>query len=264
MMLMLVLVLIVVVMMLVLMLMLVMVVMMLMVMAGALGIVALAVVMMMVVMGLLVNIHQRILGLNGAQQRGGGQLVPGSGDDACVRVDGAQKLNALFQLFGSGDLGAGKHDALGRGNLVGEELAEIAGVHPAAVHVRHGGAGFQRDIDLLRKARDHVAHLGELANAGGLDDHAVGMILVDELDERVVEIARQGAADAAGIELGDLDAGILHERAVDANLAVFVLEEHQLLAFKRAAGEQLLDERGLARAKETGNYIYSGHFIHIS
>ena len=227
--------------------------------AGALGIIAL--VMMVMMMGLLVYVDERLLGLDGGEQLCGGQLVPGSGDDACVRIDGAQQLDGLVHLLGGGHLGAGKDDALGGSDLIGEELAEVAGVNAAAVHVGDGCACLKGDLDLICQTCDHVAHLGQLADAGGLDDDAVGMILVDQLDQRVVEITCQSAADAAGVQLGDLDAGVLHERAVNAYFAVFVLKQHQLLAFKGAAGEQLLDKGGLARAEETGNYIDTGHNV---
>lgn len=92
--------------------------------------------------------------------------------------------------------------------------------------------------------------VGQLAHAGRLDDDAVGMIGLDDLFERFAEIAHKRTADAARIHLGNLDAGLLQESAVNADFAEFVLNEHNLLALKRLL-QQLFDERGLACAPKT-------------
>ena len=109
----------------------------------------------------------------------------------------------------------------------------------------------------------HAADVRELAHAGGLDQDAVGMVGIDQLAQGLGEVAHQRAADAAGVQLGDLYAGILHEAAVDADLAVLVLQQHDLLALEGAV-QQLLDQRGLARAQEAGNNVDLGHGSHPS
>ena len=80
------------------------------------------------------------------------------------------------------------------------------------------------------------------------------MIGVDQLVDGLLEIARQRAADAAAVELGHGDAGVLHEAAVHAHFAVFIFQQDHLFAAHRAR-DQLFDQRGFARAQETGNNI---------
>ena len=101
--------------------------------------------------------------------------------------------------------------------------------------------------------------LAELADAGGLHQDPVRVIGVDQLVHRGLEVPGQGAADAARVQLGHGDAGVLHEAAVDADLAVFILQQHDLFV-PEAAGQQFPDERGLARAQEAGDYIDFYHF----
>ena len=88
------------------------------------------------------------------------------------------------------------------------------------------------------------------------------MILIYDLAQRLAEIAHQGAADAAGVHLGHLNAGLLHEAAVDADLAEFVFDQHDLLA-RQGFLKQLLDQRGLARAQEAGENINLRHIVNL-
>ena len=84
------------------------------------------------------------------------------------------------------------------------------------------------------------------------------MELRHDLFESLVEVADEGAADAARGHLGDLDAGLLEKAAVDVDLAEFVLDQHELFA---AVGfrDQLFDERGLAGAQKAGENINFRH-----
>ena len=72
--------------------------------------------------------------------------------------------------------------------------------------------------------------------------------------QRLVEVAHQRAADAAGGHFADLHAAVLQEAAVNGDLAELVFDQHQLFALI-GLGQQLLDERGLARAKESGDNV---------
>ena len=63
-----------------------------------------------------------------------------------------------------------------------------------------------------------------LADTGGLNDDAVRMELLLYLHKRFAEISDKRAADAAGIHLGNLDAGLLQKAAVDADFTEFVLD----------------------------------------
>ena len=111
---------------------------------------------------------------------------------------------------------------------------------------------------LVHQIHHGAADVGELAHAGGLDDDAVGMIGVHQLVQCGLKVAHQRAADAAGIQFGNLDAGIAHEAAVHADLAVFVFQQNDLLVIERAA-EQFFDQRGFARAQEAGYNVDFGH-----
>ena len=88
------------------------------------------------------------------------------------------------------------------------------------------------------------------------------MILVDHLAQRLAEVAHQRAADAAGVHLRHLDAGLLHEAAVNADLAEFIFNQNDLLAGKRLF-KQFLDQRRLARAKKAGKNINFRHGKHL-
>lgn len=63
-----------------------------------------------------------------------------------------------------------------------------------------------------------------------------------------------------GVHLVDLNAGVLHEAAVNAYLAEFVLYEHQPFALV-GLGYELLYKGGLASAQETRKNINLGHLL---
>ena len=228
--------------------------------AAALVIIVVVVVMLVVVLHDLLGTQQARRALNHVQHLRGGQLVPGGGDDAGMLVVAAQQLHAFFNALPGRGLGAAEDDGFRVFDLINEELAEILGVHAALAHVRDGGAALEGNLVFLHQIQHHAADIGELAHAGGLDDDAVGMIGIHQLVQRAAEVAHQRAADAAGIQLGDLDAGIAHEAAVHADLAVFIFQQHDLFVSKGAA-QELLDQRRLAGAQKTGNNIDLRHFV---
>ena len=98
-------------------------------------------------------------------------------------------------------------------------------------------------------------YIRELAYSGGLDEDTVGSELVDDFLKGCAEIAYQRAADAAGVHLGDLYAGLLQKAAVDTDLAEFVLDKDELLAVITVAYE-LLDESRLSGSQETRENVY--------
>ena len=73
------------------------------------------------------------------------------------------------------------------------------------------------------------------------------MELVHHLFQGLAEVPHQGAADAPGVHLRNLNARVLQKAAVNADLAKLVLNEHQLLALQGLV-QQFFDERGLASA----------------
>ena len=233
----------------------------------AAALVAVMVVMMVLVLVLvgeqLVDGQQEVRGFDGVEHLFRVQIVPGGGDDAGALVVFAQQGHGLFDAILAGGLGAAEDDGLSALDLVEEELAEVLQIDAALGHVGHGGAAGQRQVQLMGGVVHHPADVGQLAHAGGLDQDAVGMIGIDQLAEGLGEVAHQRAADAAGVQLGHLNARVLHEAAVDADLAVLVLQQNDLFIAECAA-QQLFDQRGLARAEETGNNVYLCHFDHLS
>ena len=88
------------------------------------------------------------------------------------------------------------------------------------------------------------------------------MVLIDDLRQRPSEIANQRTADAAGIHLGNVDARILQEAAVNADLAEFILNQNDLLALV-GFPDHLLDQSGFAGAQETGINVNFCHCLHL-
>ena len=199
---------------------------------------------------LLHHVVQRGVGLHGLLELLAGQLVPGGRDQGGPVVVLTDQLHGRLQL-GFGDvLRAAQHDAARRFDLVVVELTEVLHIELDLRRVGHSHGSAENSL-MLRGLFHRHHDVGELAHAGGLDQNAVGVIVVDDLLQRGAEVAHQGAADAAGVHLGDLDAGLLQKAAVDADLAKFVLDQNELLALV-GLGDHLLDQRGFACAEETG------------
>ena len=144
-------------------------------------------------------------------------------------------------------------------HLIVEKFAEVADIHAAAAGVDDGDLC----ADLAAgHARDGLGNIGELTYAARLDEDAVGVILLDDLLQRGGEVADEGAADAAGVHLGDLDARVAQEAAVNGDLAELVLDEDELFVLI-ALRDELADERGLACSEEAGENVYfsQGYYL---
>ena len=228
---------------------------MVMVMAGTVGIIALAslvivrlmvfvlflpVVMVMMVLGLpglVLGTHlgQELVGeghlLDGPEDGLTVQLVPGGGDDGGIGVLLPQHGHGGLELLLRQFLGPGEDDGAGGLDLVIVELAEVLHVDLHLGGVRHGDEAVELQLGILGGGILHCHDdVAELAHAGGLNENAVWVKLGGNLLQRLVEVANQGAANAPGGHLGDLDAGFLQKAAVDVDLAELVFNEDQLLA----------------------------------
>ena len=201
-----------------------------------------------------------VLGGHGLQDLLTGQVIPCGGHDGGGGVLFPQHCHGSGDLFLAGGLGAAEQDAACVADLVIVELAEVLHIHLDLVHIGHGDKAVQLHIQMLGHALHGAGHIAQLAHAGGLDDDAVGVVLLHHLLQSGAEIAHQRAADAAGVQLIDLDAGLLQKAAVDADLAELVLDEHDLLACK-GLFDELLDKGGLTGAKEAGENIDLGHSL---
>ena len=199
-----------------------------------------------------------VLGGHGLEDLLTGQGVPGGGHDGGGGVLLPQHGHGSSDLLLGGVLGTAQDDAACMADLVVVELTEVLHIHLDLVHVGHGDKAVQLHIQMLGHAFHSAGHIGELAHAGGLDDDAVGVVLLHHLLQGGAEIAHQRAADAAGVQLVDLDAGLLEEAAVNADLAELVLDQHHFLACKGLL-DQFFDQGGFAGTQETGEDINFGH-----
>ena len=244
----------------------VVVVLMLVVMAAAA--LAVMVVMMVLVLMLVLSVslgshrHQLRLeiGLGGhsLQDLLAGQVVPIGGHDGGGGVLLAQQGYGSCHLVLRGGLGAAEQDAAGMADLVVVELAKVLHIQLDLVHVCYGNKAVQLHIQVLGHTFHSTGHVGQLAHAGRLDQDAVRVVLLHHLLQGGAEIAHQRAADAAGVQLIDADAGLLQKAAVNADLAKFVLDQHDLLSGKGLL-DQLFDKSGLTGAQKAGENIDLGH-----
>ena len=169
----------------------------------------------------------------------------------------AEEGDGGLGLGGGGGVGVGQNDTARVLHLVVEEFTEVLHVHLALARIHHGGEAIQH-CPFGGGALYGADDVGEFAHARGLNEDAVGCVLGQHLRQGLAEIANQGAADAAGIHLVDLDARLGEEAAVDADLTELVLDEYQLLACV-GLSDELFDEGGLTGPKEAGKNVDFGH-----
>ena len=198
------------------------------------------------------------LGGHGLQDLLAGQVVPIGGHDGGGGVLLAQQGHGSCHLVLRGGLGAAEQDAAGMADLVVVELAKVLHIQLDLVHVCYGNKAVQLHIQVLGHTFHSTGHVGQLAHAGRLDQDAVRVVLLHHLLQSGAEIAHQRAADAAGVQLIDADAGLLQKAAVNADLAKFVLDQHDLLSGKGLL-DQLFDKSGLTGAQKAGENIDLGH-----
>ena len=192
------------------------------------------------------------------------QHVPGGCDDGGLGVLLPQQGHGLGQLLLAELLGTAEDDGAGVLHLVVIELTEVLHIGFALGGVGHGDGAAQHH---LRLALGHIyhglCHIRQLPHAGGLDQDPVRMELLLHLVEGGAEVAYQGAADAAGVHLRDLDAGILEKSAVNADLAELILDQDDLLALDRFL-QELFDQSRLSCPQKAGNHINFCHMLRLA
>ena len=238
--------------------------------------VMLVMVVMVVMMLVLVLIGMGLVCLNGLGQQLGHQitlavhhrknllavqLLPVGGHNGSGGVLFLQHGHGGSDLFFVGAAGAAQDNAAGVADLVIVELAEVLHIHFDLFHIGHRDKAVQLHRQLLGHALHRTGHIAQLAHARGLDQNTVGGILLHHLAQCLAEIAHQAAADAAGVQLVDLNTGLLQKSAVDADLAKFIFDQNDLLALK-SFPDQLFDQRGFACAQKSGKNIDFRCFLH--
>ena len=178
-------------------------------------------------------------------------------DDGCLLIDLANQSNRLIDFLLIGDVRAREHNGLCILHLVVEEFAEVLHIELRLLHIDEGDRRVARDFKLLLDIRNRTQHIRELADTGGLDNHAIRCILAQNFLQRGRKITDQGAADATGVHLPHFDAGVLQKAAVNADFAELVFNQHDLLSGE-SLREQFFNKCGLSRTEKTGNNIYFG------
>jgi hypothetical protein len=224
-------------------------------------IVTAAAVLIMVVMVLMLQLCQlgseRCLTCHSGQDLLTSQFTPGGGNNRSLCIVLTEHSNSSVQLSLGNAVGTGHDDGGGRFHLIVIELTEVLHIDLdlTGIHNRHSIAQLHISTgDLLHSCH----HIRQLAHTGGLDNNTVGRILGNDLLQRLAKIAHQTAADTAGVHLGDVDACILQEAAVNADLAKFILDQHQLLTCIGLL-DHLLDQRGLTGTQKAGININFCH-----
>ena len=174
-----------------------------------------------------------------------GQDGPVGGDDGGGGVLLCQQGDGGSDLLLTGVAGAAQDDAGRMADLVVIELTEVLHIHLDLVDIGHGDKAVQLHIQMLSHTLHSAGNIAQLAHTGGLNDDAVGVVLLHHLLQSGTEIAHQRAADAACVQLVDLDAGLLQEAAVDADLTELVFDQDHLLA-RKGFLDELLDQGRLA------------------
>jgi hypothetical protein len=215
------------------------------------------VVMLCFLRKLLQHIRGGVAMLHGGKDLLTGQLVPGCGDQGGVIVSGTDQLHCLGKLFLGDAIGVAEDHGVCVLDLVSEELAEVLHIHLALVGIHNGGIVAKSNV-LPCNPFHGTDHIAELAYTGGLDEDTIGSKLRKHLPESFGEISHQATTNTAGIHLGDLDACILQEAAVDTDLAELVFDEHQLLA---CVGffDEFFNQRRFSRAQKAGENIDLRH-----
>ena len=204
---------------------------------------------------------QRVPALHGVQDLPAVQLAPGGGDNDGTGVFLPQQLHGLVDFLLAHAAGAAEDEAAGGGHLVVIELPEVLHIHLHLGGVHHGDEAVDHHLAVLA-ALHGGHHIRELAHPGGLDEDAVGGVLLLHLPEGGAEVPGEGAADAPGVHLVHMDARVLQKAPVNADLAKLVLYQHQLLALI-GLRDELFDQRRFARAQKTGKNIDLGHVSYL-
>ena len=202
---------------------------------------------------------QRGLALHGLQQLRTGQFMPRRNHQRGFRIMLPQKGYSGIQLGLGNGIRTGKDDGRGGFDLIVVEFAKILHIDLYLACIGNSHSIAQNHI-IICHLLDRRHNIAELTNTGRLNHNALRCIFGDHFLQCLSKITHQTAANATRVHFGDVDTGILQEATVNADLAKFVFDQHQLLACIGLLNH-FLDQRGLAGTKETGININLCHEI---
>ena len=204
------------------------------------------------------------LALHCLHQLRAGQLIPRRCDQSGLCIMLPDQRNGGIQLLLSNGIGAGQNDGGCGFDLVVVELTKVLHIYLHLTGIGNGNRMTQHHI-FIGHFLNGSDHIRQLAYTGGLDNDPIGVIFGDDLGQRLAKIAHQAAANAAGVHFRNVDAGVLQETAVDADLAKFIFDQHQFFALVGFL-DHLFDQRGLAGTKEAGiniNFCHSHYLLWV-
>ena len=217
-------------------------------------IVAMALVFMVMVMMLVLLLElcngsvKSILALHSLENILTVKLIPRCGYYNSLGVMLSDKLHCGINLLVLCVIGVRKNDAGCISDLIVVELTEVLHIHLALVSIGNGSKAIELGILSLYRL-NRLNNVGELSYSAGLNNHSIGMELLEHLRESLREISNERAADTTRVHLGDLDTCILKESSVNADLAELIFYENYLLTAVRFLNK-LLYKRSLSRAEK--------------
>ena len=215
---------------------------------------------MVLVLHLCQGISKRILAFHSFQQLRAGELIPRRCNQSGLRIVLTQQCNSRIQLGLRNIVRTGKDDGACGFDLIVIEFTKILHVDLNLGRIRDRNRIPQSHLVICNLA-DSGNHIRKLANAGGLDDDPVGLVLRNHLIQCLAEITDQRTANTAGVHFRNVDACILQETAVNADLTKLILDENKLFALI-GFRDHFFDQRGFTRTQEAGINI-DFHIKHL-
>ena len=224
---------------------------MLMVMAAAGAVLIMLMVMMLMLLLQLCHLSsQSCLTFHGAEQLLSGQLPPGSGDDGSLSIVLPEHCYSSIQLCLRNGIGTGQDNGGSRFHLVVVKLAKVLHIDLDLACINHSNS-IAQGYFLVGNLVHSADHIRQLADTGGLNHNPVRVVFRNDLGQCLAKVTHQRATDTSGVHLGNVDAGILQETAVNTDFAKFVFDQNQLLALVRF-GNHFLDQGCLTGSQEAG------------
>ena len=187
------------------------------------------------------------------------QLIPRCGDDAGIRIEFTDDIHIRLECFFICHLCSGENDTGGGCDLIIKEFTEVLVIDLASLRVNDSAVAveFQSFHGL-----DDFQNVGEFADTGRFNHDMVGIEFLHNFFQRLLEVTLQGAADAAAVDFGDLNACFFEEAAVDTDFAEFIFNQDNLLSCKYVF-DQFLNQSCFTGSEKAGNHIDLSHRIHL-